>query len=81
MKYIYNKLVRDKIPENINSKAGKRCNYRVLNDDEYIKELDKKLLEETHEFLEEHSVDELGDLMEVVLAIMKHKNISCLPNK
>ena len=76
MKYIYNKLVRDKIPKNIISMKGKKCNYRILNNDEYLKELDKKLFEEAHEFIEEHSIDELADLMEVLFAIMKERNIS-----
>ena len=76
MKYIYNKLVRDKIPENINSIEGRKCNFKILNNDEYLKELDKKLFEEAHEFIEEHSIEELADLMEVILAIMKERNIS-----
>ena len=76
MKYIYNKLVRDKIPKNIISMKGKKCNYKILNNDEYLKELDKKLFEEAHEFIEEHSIEELADLMEVLFAIMKERNIS-----
>lgn len=76
MKYSYNKLVRDKIPENINSIRGKKCNYRILNDKEYLQELDKKIFEEAHEFIEEHSIEELADLMEVIFAIMKNRNIS-----
>ena len=76
MKYIYNKLVRDKIPQEINNTEGRTANYKILNDDEYLKELDRKLFEEAHEFIEEHSVEELGDLMEVIYAIMKLKNIS-----
>lgn len=76
MKYIYNKLVRDRIPENINSMEGRNCNYKILNDDEYLEELDKKLFEEVHEFIEEHSIEELADLMEVIFAIMKDRNIS-----
>ena len=76
MKYIYNKLVRDRIPENINSMEGRNCNYKILNNDEYLKELDKKLFEEAHEFIEEHSIEELADLMEVIFAIMKDRNIS-----
>jgi len=43
VKYIYNKLVRDRIPANINSMEGRNCNYKILNDDEYLEELDKKL--------------------------------------
>lgn len=76
MKYSYNKLVRDKIPKNINSIRGKKCNYRILNDKEYLQELDKKIFEEAHEFIEEHSIEELADLMEVIFAIMKDRNIS-----
>ena len=75
MKYVKNKLVRDKIPENINS-IGRKCNYKILNNHEYLQELDKKLFEEAHEFIEEHSIEELADLMEVVFAIMKNRNIS-----
>lgn len=76
MKYIYNKLVRDRIPENINSMEGRKCNYKILNKDDYLEELDKKLFEEAHEFIEEHNTEELADLMEVIFAIMKDRNIS-----
>ena len=76
VKYVYNKLVRDKIPEEINKKGDRKANYRILDDNEYLKELDKKLFEEAHEFVEEHSVEELADLMEVISAIMISKNIS-----
>ena len=76
MKYIYNKLVRDRVPEDINSMEGRKCNFKILNNDEYLKELDKKLFEEANEFIEEHSVEELADLMEVIFAIMKVRNIS-----
>lgn len=76
MKYIYNKLVRDKIPENIDKMEGRKSNYKILEDKEYIEELDKKLFEEAHEFIEEHSVEELADLMEVIYTIMKINNIS-----
>lgn len=76
MKYIYNKLVRDKIPENINNTEGRKANYKTLSDEEYLIELDKKIFEEAHEFIEEHSVEELADLIEVISAIMELKNIS-----
>ena len=76
MKYVYNKLVRDKIPENINNTEGRKANYKILSDEEYLIELNKKLFEEAHEFIEEHSIEELADLMEVISAIMKLKNIS-----
>ena len=76
MKYVYNKLVRDKIPENINNTEGRKANYKTLSDEEYLIELDKKIFEEAHEFIEEHSVEELADLIEVISAIMELKNIS-----
>ena len=76
MRYIYNKLVRDKIPHQINNEQGRKANYKILSDEQYIKELDKKLFEEAHEFIEEYSVEELGDLMEVIFTIMEIRNIS-----
>ena len=76
MKYIYNKLVRDKIPQRINKVEGKKANYKILNEKQYMDELNKKVIEEAHEFIEENSVEELGDLMEVISTIMKIKNIT-----
>ena len=76
MKYKYNKLVRDKIPANIDSMEGRKSNWRIMDDEEYIKELNKKLLEEAHEFIEENAVEELADIMEVIQSIMRAKNIS-----
>ena len=73
-RYIYNKLVRDKIPENIEKDIGKTCKYRVLNDEEYLSELNKKVIEEANEFIENNSIEELGDLIEVLNAIMKVKD-------
>lgn len=75
MKYTYNKLVRDKIPEEINCEKGRKATFRIMDDEEYVKELNRKLLEECNEFIEENSVEELADVMEVVEAIMKLKNI------
>ena len=72
-RYTYNKLVRDKITENIDSEPGRKSKYRILNDSEYLTELNKKVLEEANEFIEENSIEELGDLMEVINSIMKLK--------
>ena len=72
-RYTYNKLVRDKIPEEIDNELGRKCKYRILDDEEYLKELNRKILEEANEFIEENSIEELGDLMEVINAIMKLK--------
>ena len=76
MVYTYNKLVRDKIVSNINSQDGKNTTYRILNDEEYLCELNKKLIEESHEFIEENNIEELADIMEVLESIMELKNIS-----
>ena len=75
MKFFYNKLVRDKVIENI-KKKGHKCEYKKLSEDEYKKELDKKLLEEASEVIGAHSAEELGDLIEVIQTIMKEHNIS-----
>ena len=72
-RYTYNKLVRDKIPENTDNEQGRKCKYRILDDEEYLRELNRKILEEANEFVEENSIEELGDLMEVINAIMKVK--------
>ena len=72
-RYTYNKLVRDKIPESIDSEQGKKCKYKILDDTEYLQELNKKVLEEANEFIEENSIEKLGDLMEVIETIMNLK--------
>ncbi len=76
MIYTYNKLVRDKIPEEINKMKGRKAKYRIMDDNEYTKELNKKLLEECHEFIEENDIKELADVMEVIETIVKLKNIN-----
>ena len=75
MIYTYNKLVRDKIPQNIDNIEGRKATWRVMDNREYMQELNKKLLEESNEFIEENSVEELADVMEVIEAIMKAQNI------
>lgn len=63
----YNKLVRDRIPEIIESE-GKKCLYEVLGDFEYLVALDAKLEEEVAEYREDRSVEELADMLEVIYA-------------
>ncbi|MEI7480271.1 MAG: nucleoside triphosphate pyrophosphohydrolase [bacterium] len=64
----YNKLVRDHIPE-ILDKKGIPHEQRVANPEEYKNELIKKLQEELVEFLENPTVEELADIMEVIIAM------------
>jgi predicted house-cleaning noncanonical NTP pyrophosphatase (MazG superfamily) len=66
---IYNKLVRDKIPEII-EKSGKRCVVKELDVTTYVAELKNKLIEELNEYLqakdETHAIEELADVLEVM---------------
>lgn len=73
---IYNKLVRDRIPEIIASDNGKTCSTRTMQPVEYLKALNKKLQEELQEYLESGEVEELADLEEVLRAILDVKNVS-----
>lgn len=70
----YGKLVRDRIIDIIKSK-GETPIYHTLSDEEYLKEPHKKLFEEANEFVEADDPEELADLLEVIYAIAKHKNI------
>lgn len=72
---VFNKLVRDKIPEIIASK-GEFAKTRILNNEEYKKELDKKLLEEVNEYMTDDNVEELADIVEVIYGILNSKNVS-----
>ena len=72
---IYNKLVRDNIPE-IMIQNGAKPVTRILNQEEYLIELNKKLLEEVNEYLESGSAEEIADIEEVILAILDVKEIS-----
>lgn len=72
---VYNKLVRDRIPEIINA-DNRRAITRILDNDEYIKELNTKLQEEVKEYLEDTNVEELADIVEVIYAILDLNNIS-----
>ena len=71
---VYNKLVRDKIPEIIESR-GATCQTRILSDEEYLIELNKKLQEEVSEYLESGEVEELSDIAEVMISILEVKNV------
>lgn len=72
---IYNKLVRDNIPEIMISKGANPVT-RILSDEEYLKELNKKLLEEVKEYLESSEIEELADIEEVILAILNTKELT-----
>lgn len=71
MKHIYNKLIRDCIPEIIEN-DHKTCATRILNDEEYLKCLKSKLLEECNEVIDAEGEDikkEIADVLEVLEAL------------
>ena len=59
---IEGKLVRDKIPEIIIA-AGKKPITRIMDNDEYLQELDKKLNEEIAEYQADKSIEEMADVL------------------
>jgi predicted house-cleaning noncanonical NTP pyrophosphatase (MazG superfamily) len=76
---VYDKLVRDRIPEII---AGEnlQANYEILNDEDYGTALFRKFFEEAEEYRAaespEKAVEELSDIVEVILATVSHLGVS-----
>jgi len=73
---MYNKLVRDNIPDIIKSN-GENPIIEILNDKLYKKELENKLLEECNEVINstgEDRIEELADLLEVMIAMANIEN-------
>ena len=72
-KEIFNKLVRDKIPEII-IKNGDTPETQILDDETYLKRLNEKLLEECNEYISAENsaekAEELADVLEVLYAII-----------
>ena len=67
----YNKLVWDKIPEIIKNNNETPIT-RILSDEEYKVELEKKLLEEYQEVLKasgNERLEELADMLEVMISL------------
>lgn len=69
----YNKLVRDKIPSII-EENGDTCNCHTADNIEYWQKLKEKLQEEVVEFVESEDISEIADILEVLDAIIEHKN-------
>ncbi len=66
----YHKLVRDKIPQIMES-HGEKPVVRLLDGEEFHAALEQKLREETREYLESRELTELADILEVVCALCK----------
>lgn len=68
MRKVYDKLVRDRIPEIIR-REGRRCGVEVMSERAYVEALRDKLVEEAQEAstcVPERLVEELADLCEVI---------------
>ena len=73
---MYKKLVRDKIQEIIKGNNQNPIT-RILSDEEYKFELEKKLNEEYQEVLSatgENRIEELADMLEVMIYLAKLEN-------
>ena len=72
MEKVFNKLVRDNIPDKIRNN-GEEAIIRILDDKEYKEELYKKLIEEANEVVNsnniEETLEELADVLEVLRSI------------
>ena len=84
MERVYNKLVRDKIPEIIEQK-GEKPIIKILDSNEYKKELENKLFEEYNEVINSSGserCEELADMLEVIkaLADIENKNLDDIIN-
>ena len=67
----YDKLVRDRIPEIIKA-DGKECVTKVVPKEERAELLERKLMEEVNQYLEDKNLEELADVMEVLFGLAKN---------
>ena len=68
-------MVRDRIPEIIRN-DGKKPIIEILSNEEYLKELDKKLNEEVAEYQADKSIEEMADILEVLYAVCEARGHS-----
>lgn len=71
----YNKLVRDKVIKIIESN-GDKAKWHTATEAEYEEKLFDKLREEVDELIEDKSIGEVADVLEVVDAICSHLGFS-----
>lgn len=69
-KVTYDKAVRDRIPDIIRG-LGKECSVQQVPEAQFLELLQKKLAEEVAEYLAQPSLEELADIMEVIMAIVR----------
>jgi len=69
-------LVRDKIPEIIESKKGEPVRIEILGENEIKGHLIRKLKEKTDEYSKSKDAEELIDILETVYAIAKREGVT-----
>lgn len=72
---IYNKLVRDRIPEMIEAQ-GETPHIRILEQEEFLQHLEEKVDEEVGEYHRDKNAEELADILEVVFALAEANGCS-----
>lgn len=78
MERVYNKLVRDNIP-NIICNNGENPITKILEDGDYKKALEEKLIEECHEVINakgKERLEELADVLEVLKSLAESEESS-----
>ena len=70
MKKLYNKLVRDGVPQLI-VESGRECKVRTLPDNEFQEALLNKIIEEVEGFRESQAEEELADIYEVMETLIE----------
>ncbi|NLM54429.1 MAG: nucleoside triphosphate pyrophosphohydrolase [Firmicutes bacterium] len=69
---VYEKLVRDRIPDIIQAK-GKDCRFSRVSGEQLMSGLEAKLSEEIQEFIDSgRDLEELADILEVVDGLASH---------
>jgi len=71
---VYNKAIRDRIPDII-KESENDCVIKQLSNDDFLLELEKKLEEELKEYQESKSAEELADILEVIYRISELRGI------
>ena len=77
----YNKLIRDGILEIIKA-DGKKPYFRILNKKEYLKQIKKKILEETKELIKAKNrkeiINEIVDIQELIDVLISELGLTKL---
>ena len=77
----YNKLLRDRILEIIKA-DGEKPYFRILNKKQYLKEIKKKIIEETKELIKAKNkkeiINEIVDIQELIDALISELGLTKL---